>query len=202
MINTIAGILLILAVGVCVVAFPCVLWMLFGNNGPRSRPTRHISGPRGKGPSFERQGTQGQIDTLNKTADEATSKLSETEKRIADLSEQLATASTQLKQLTTERDTAQSKMSEKQSEFEAMENELAKAKEATQQANAKATELENVANEAKDAETERSKLQAALDQANKEIERLKMSLSNRSKPHLSRASQSHRRQEKDGSSSQ
>ena len=31
MINTIAGILLILAVGMCVVAFPFVLWMLFGS---------------------------------------------------------------------------------------------------------------------------------------------------------------------------
>ena len=58
------------------------------------------------------------------------------------------------------------------------------------------------ANAAKEAEAEHSKLQAALDQANKEIERLKMSLSNRSQPHLSRASQSHRRQEKVGSSSQ
>lgn len=54
-----------------------------------------------------------------------------------------------------------------------MQNELAKAKEATQQANAKATELETAANAAKDAEAERSKLQAALDQANAEIERLK-----------------------------
>ena len=57
-----------------------------------------------------------------------------------------------------------------------MKNELAKAKEATQQANAKATELENVANEAKDAETERTKTQSALDQANAEIDRLKSEL--------------------------
>ena len=49
MINTIAGILLILAVGMCVVAFPFVLWMLFGNNGPRSRPMRHIARPRENG---------------------------------------------------------------------------------------------------------------------------------------------------------
>jgi len=49
MINTIAGILLALAVGMCVVAFPFVLWMLFGNNGPRSRPMRHIARPRENG---------------------------------------------------------------------------------------------------------------------------------------------------------
>jgi hypothetical protein len=49
MINTIAGILLILAVGMCVVAFPFVLWMLFGNNGPRSRPTHYIARPRENG---------------------------------------------------------------------------------------------------------------------------------------------------------
>jgi len=54
-----------------------------------------------------------------------------------------------------------------------MQNELAKAQEATQQANAKATELETAANAATDAESERSKLQAALDQATVEIERLK-----------------------------
>jgi hypothetical protein len=49
MIDTIAGILLILAVGMCVVAFPFVLWMLFGNNGPRSRPMRRIARPRENG---------------------------------------------------------------------------------------------------------------------------------------------------------
>ena len=43
----------------------------------------------------------------------------------------------------------------------------------TDQAKAKATELENAANAAKDAEAERSKMQSALDQANTEIERLK-----------------------------
>jgi hypothetical protein len=48
MIYTIAGVFLIVAVGMCVVAFPFVLWMLFGN-GPRSRPMRYISGPRGNG---------------------------------------------------------------------------------------------------------------------------------------------------------
>jgi hypothetical protein len=49
MIYAIAGILLILAVGMCVVAFPFVLWMLFGDNGPRSRPTRYISRQRESG---------------------------------------------------------------------------------------------------------------------------------------------------------
>jgi hypothetical protein len=49
MIDTIAGILLILAVGMCVVAFPFVLWMLFGNNGPRSRPMRRIARQRESG---------------------------------------------------------------------------------------------------------------------------------------------------------
>ena len=48
MFNTVVGILLILIVGMCVVAFPFVLWMLFGN-GPRSRHKRYTSRPRGKG---------------------------------------------------------------------------------------------------------------------------------------------------------
>jgi hypothetical protein len=81
-----------------------------------------------------------------------------------------------VEKLTAERDTARFKLSENQSQLEAMKSELATAKEATQQANAKATELENAANAAKDTETERSKMQSALDQANKEIERLKTEL--------------------------
>jgi hypothetical protein len=48
MVYTIAGILLVFVVGMCVVAFPFVLWMLFGN-GPRSRHTRYTSRPRGNG---------------------------------------------------------------------------------------------------------------------------------------------------------
>ena len=48
MINTIAAVLLIVAVGMCVVAFPFVLLMLFGK-GPRFRPMRHISRPRENG---------------------------------------------------------------------------------------------------------------------------------------------------------
>jgi hypothetical protein len=48
MFNTVIGILLILIVGMCVVAFPFVLWMLFGD-GPRSRHARHTSRPRRNG---------------------------------------------------------------------------------------------------------------------------------------------------------
>jgi len=48
MIYTLAGILLVGALGMCVVAFPFVLRMLFGN-GPRSRPMRYISRPRENG---------------------------------------------------------------------------------------------------------------------------------------------------------
>jgi predicted nucleic acid-binding Zn-ribbon protein len=81
-----------------------------------------------------------------------------------------------LNSVSAERDAAQTKLSENQSEFEAIENELAKAKEATQEASAKASELENAANHAKDAEVERTQIQSALDQANKEIERLKTEL--------------------------
>jgi hypothetical protein len=46
MISQIAAVLLIVVVGMCVVAFPFVLWMLFGDNGPRFRPMRHIARPR------------------------------------------------------------------------------------------------------------------------------------------------------------
>jgi hypothetical protein len=53
---------------------------------------------------------------------------------------------------------------------------IAKAKEATQEASAKASELENTANQAKDAEAERTQIQSALDEANKEIERLRSEL--------------------------
>jgi len=111
----------------------------------------------------EREASQSRFEAIT---NEATEKLSESEKRIANLTEQL-------KSVSAERDTTQSKFSENQSQLEAMQNELAKAKEATQQANARATELETAANAATDAESERSKLQAALDQATVEIERLK-----------------------------
>ena len=48
MVNTVAGILLVLVVGICVVAFPFVLCMLFGS-GPRSRQTRYTTRPCGNG---------------------------------------------------------------------------------------------------------------------------------------------------------
>jgi hypothetical protein len=45
MVEKLAGILLVIAVGMCVLAFPFVMWMLFGDNGPRFRPMRHIARP-------------------------------------------------------------------------------------------------------------------------------------------------------------
>jgi hypothetical protein len=48
MVDKITGILLVVALGMCVVAFPFVLWMLFGS-GPRSRPMRYISRPSENG---------------------------------------------------------------------------------------------------------------------------------------------------------
>jgi hypothetical protein len=54
MVDTILGILLVLAVGVCVLAFPFVLWMLLGN-GPRSQRARYIARSR----------RSGKIDTLS-----------------------------------------------------------------------------------------------------------------------------------------
>ena len=42
MIDAIAGILLVLVAGICVLAFPFVLWMLFGD-APRSRPALYLS---------------------------------------------------------------------------------------------------------------------------------------------------------------
>ena len=63
MFNTVLGILLVLTVGMCVVAFPFVLWMLFGD-GPRSRHRRHTSRPRGKGAT----GSSGWTDDRRKAA--------------------------------------------------------------------------------------------------------------------------------------
>src|SRR4029078_4062791 len=114
-------------------------------------------------------------------ANEATKKLSESEQRVADLTEQL-------KSVSAERDATQSTLSGTKSELEkakettqqtnakleATEAELEEAKEATEQPNARATEFESAgANTAKDAEAQRAKIQPALDEANKEIERLK-----------------------------
>ena len=71
----------------------------------------------------------------------------------------------------------QAEVAKSDTKLEAMAAELAKAKEVTEQANVKATELEETAaGIVKDAEAERKKLQAALDQANAEIERLKSEL--------------------------
>ena len=50
MVNQIAGSLLVVALGLCVVAFPFVLRMLF-SSGPRLRPVRRISRPRENGTS-------------------------------------------------------------------------------------------------------------------------------------------------------
>jgi septal ring factor EnvC (AmiA/AmiB activator) len=82
-----------------------------------------------------KEANQRQFETIT---NEATRKLSESEKRIANLTEQLKSASAQMEQLTMERDAAQSKLNENRAEFEAMENQLAKAKEATEKASAKA----------------------------------------------------------------
>lgn len=101
----------------------------------------------------EREASQRQFESLT---DEATKKLSESERRVSDLTEQLQSVSAQVEQLRSDRDAARSQ-----------------AKEATEQANAKVIELENAANQAKDAEAQRAQIQSALDEANKEIERLK-----------------------------
>jgi chromosome segregation ATPase len=92
------------------------------------------------------------------------------------LTEQLKSVSAQVEQLTSERDAAQSKLTENQTQLEAIQNELAKVKEATEEVKAKAAELEKAANKANDAEAERTQAQSALDEANKEIERLKTAL--------------------------
>ena len=96
---------------------------------------------------------------------------------LANARKELEAASAEVNRLTADRDTGQSQLSEKQSQLEARAAELAMAKEATVQANAKVTELEETAaNIAKDAEAERDKLQVALDQANSEVDRLKTEL--------------------------
>ena len=70
-----------------------------------------------------------------------------------------------------------------QSKLEATDAELGKVKEAAEQANERFTELESAgANTAKEAEAERTKLQAALDAANTEIERLRTELQQGASP--------------------
>jgi hypothetical protein len=41
--DQITGILLVVALGICVVAFPFVMWILFADNGPRFRPMRQTA---------------------------------------------------------------------------------------------------------------------------------------------------------------
>ena len=120
----------------------------------------------------EHEASESQIEALTKTADDAKAKLSEAEKQIADLKEQLATTSTQLKQESADKAAAQSKLRETQSQLESVNGELAKTKEAAQQANATADDATNTAKTLKD----------ALDQANAEIERLKTDLDQRPLP--------------------
>jgi hypothetical protein len=60
-INTIAAVLLISVVAICVAAFPFVLWMLFGD-APRSGRKRHASRPRGNGAT----GSSGRSDDRKK----------------------------------------------------------------------------------------------------------------------------------------
>src|SRR5262249_19459243 len=115
----------------------------------------------------EKEANQKQFETIT---NEAAKKLSESEKRVSDLTDQLKSVSAKMERLTAERDAAQSKV-------DATDDELAKAKEATEQATARVTELQSAgANTAKEAEAERSKLQAVLDEANAEIERLRSEL--------------------------
>ena len=97
-----------------------------------------------------------QIESLTEAADEAKAKLSETEERVADLTEQLKSAdeakvklsdervahlteqlksaSAQVEQLAAQRDAAQSKLSEQTVQIQTI---FAKAKEFTEQANAR-----------------------------------------------------------------
>jgi hypothetical protein len=41
--DQITGILLVVALGLCVAAFPFVMWILFADNGPRFRPMRQTA---------------------------------------------------------------------------------------------------------------------------------------------------------------
>jgi hypothetical protein len=45
-VDQITGILLVVALGICVVTFPFVMWVLFADNGPRFRPMRQTVRPR------------------------------------------------------------------------------------------------------------------------------------------------------------
>jgi hypothetical protein len=52
-VDTVLGILLVLAVGMCLLAFPFVLWMLLGD-GAGSRRVRYIPGPGKSGKTGSR----------------------------------------------------------------------------------------------------------------------------------------------------
>ena len=66
----------------------------------------------------EKEANRRQFETIT---DEATKKLSESEKRVADLTDQFKSVSAQVEQLKTEKDAAESKLIENQAEFEAIE---------------------------------------------------------------------------------
>src|SRR5262249_26555328 len=113
---------------------------------------------------------QDQIEGLNKAVEDTKAKLTETQTRVADLTEQLEALSAQVAQITTERDAAQSSLSEKESYIKVI---FAKAKDATEWANARIAESDKAAAEAAEhAKTERDKLQSALNQATAELKRL------------------------------
>jgi chromosome segregation ATPase len=109
----------------------------------------------------DREASQRQLQSLT---DDTTKKLSESEKQVSDLTEQL-------KSVSADRDAAKSKLDENQTQLEAMRNELVKAQAATEQA--------------VDAEAQRIQTQSALDQANKEIEQLRTQLEQQTPPPVS-----------------
>ena len=73
------------------------------------------------------EASQSQINSLSKSADEAKAKVSEAEKQIVDLKEQLATASAQLQQTTDDRDAARSQLSETRSQAKTLNAALDQA---------------------------------------------------------------------------
>jgi chromosome segregation ATPase len=125
---------------------------------------------------MEFDAAQAELEKANESSNQAKAEAAKNATQITDLRQELEAASSKVEQLTTDRDTAQAKLSETQTQLEAINAALEKANQATEQANSKATELEEIAAKlARDAEAERNKLQAALDQANAEVERLKNS---------------------------
>jgi chromosome segregation ATPase len=116
----------------------------------------------------------------NEQVVQARAGMAELERVVANLKTELDAANRARTQLQGGFDEANSELEKRQSEVERLSAELEKATQTMAQANAKATELEETAaNITKDAEAERSKLQAALDQANTEVERLKIEVQQR-----------------------